>query len=173
MGSTFMSSLCQGPDLPFRVYYALRNCSVTFYQAVCFCKFVMVQYVNSLLVLAERKYSCLEIESMWEKFVYSKFTVPWYLWKQEHHSWLETSLSLSGSHDLRKALVHTSLFSELKLDISDWSSWRSKFVSSLENIQPRESLQRGTLLMSTSKQTDREVVERFFIVIFSLSLLLG
>jgi len=73
-----MSSFRQDPDLPVRVYYALCNCFVTLYQAVCLCKFLMVKYMNSLLVLAlETVLLYLEILETCGKSLFTiSFTVP-------------------------------------------------------------------------------------------------
>ena len=65
------------------------------------------------------------------------------LWKQVHHSELLRSWSRRTSQDLKNASEHGSLRSRYRLLVSDWSSWRSKLVSSREKIQPRGSLQMG------------------------------
>lgn len=76
--------------------------------------------------------------------------IPVYLWKHVHHSELLMTLSACVSQDLKKASEHGSFLSRYRLLISDWSSWRSKLVSSLENIQPRGSLQIGDAPTSNS-----------------------
>lgn len=82
--------------------------------------------------------------------------LPWRLWKQEHHSLLEMSWSRPRSHDLRKAFVHASSFSEPRPASSDCSRWRSEFLSSLVNIQPREPLQMGILVTSAAAHQNRK-----------------
>lgn len=47
--------------------------------------------------------------------------------------------------------MHISYLSRYSALSSDWSSSRSKFMSSLLNIQPRESLQMGRMLVSKSR----------------------
>ncbi|KAG7252329.1 LOW QUALITY PROTEIN: hypothetical protein CRUP_022798, partial [Coryphaenoides rupestris] len=66
--------------------------------------------------------------------------------KQKHHSAVDTLPSLKLSQELKKGRMHTSYLSRLMAASSPWS--RSPSLSSLENIQPIESLQLATRLLS-------------------------
>lgn len=94
--------------------------------------------------------------SDWIRNILDEMHPPVYLWKPVHHS--EPVIILSGcvSQDLKNASEHGSFLSRYRLLISDWSSCRSKFVSSRENIHPRGSLQMGDAPTSNSVGTFKQ-----------------